>query len=44
VAAVGEGTQAVLAPVRGWPIFSATIAFIRSGAAHMPLPISTTWA
>ena len=34
MAAVGEGTQAVFAPVRGWAIFSTSIACIRSGAAH----------
>ena len=40
-AAVGEGTQAVFAPARGWAIFSSSIAAIRSGIAHIPLPI---WA
>ena len=39
VAAVGEGTQAVLAPACGWPILVSIIAAIRSGMAHMPLPI-----
>ena len=39
VAAVGEGTQAVVAPARGWPIFCSTMSAIRSGIAHMPLPI-----
>ncbi len=39
VAAVGLGTQAVLAPVLGWPIFCSSMSAIRSGAAHMPLPI-----
>ncbi|CFO24320.1 Uncharacterised protein [Bordetella pertussis] len=41
VAAVGEGTQAVLAPALGWPIFCSSMAAIMSGMAHMPLPI---WA
>ena len=39
VAAVGEGTQAVLAPAFGWAIFCSSMAAIRSGMAHMPLPI-----
>ncbi len=39
--AVGEGTQAVLAPAFGWPTFCSSIAAILSGIAHMPLPI---WA
>jgi len=33
------GTQAVLAPALGWPIFCSSMACIRSGMAHMPLPI-----
>ena len=41
VAAVGDGTQAQLAPACGWPIFWSSMSAIRSGAAHMPLPI---WA
>ena len=41
VAAVGDGTQAVLAPAIGWPIFCSSMSAIRSGIAHMPLPI---WA
>ncbi len=41
VAAVGDGTQAQLAPARGWPIFASIMSAIRSGIAHMPLPI---WA
>ena len=41
VAAVGDGTHAQVAPARGWATFSSSIAAIRSGAAHMPLPI---WA
>ena len=41
VAAVGDGTQAVLAPAFGWPIFCSSMSAIRSGIAHMPLPI---WA
>ncbi len=41
VAAVGEGTHAVLAPAFGWAIFCSIIAAIKSGMAHMPLPI---WA
>jgi hypothetical protein len=41
VAAVGDGTQAVLAPAWGWAIFCSSIAAMRSGMAHMPLPI---WA
>ena len=36
---MGEGTQAVLAPVIGWPIFCSSMSAMRSGAAHMPLPI-----
>ena len=36
---MGEGTQAVFAPAFGWPIFCASMSAIRSGAAHMPLPI-----
>ena len=39
VAPVGLGTQAVLAPALGWAIFCSSIAFMRSGMAHMPLPI-----
>ena len=39
VAPVGLGTHAVLAPALGWPIFCSIMAFIRSGMAHMPLPI-----
>jgi hypothetical protein len=39
VAAVGLGTQAVLAPALGWAIFCSSMAAIRSGMAHMPLPI-----
>jgi hypothetical protein len=39
VAAVGEGTQAVLAPAAGCAPFSANSASIRSGFVHMPLPI-----
>ena len=35
----GDGTQAVLAPACGWPIFCFSMSAIRSGAAHMPLPI-----
>ena len=35
------GTQAVLAPARGWAIFWSSMAAMRSGIAHMPLPI---WA
>ena len=31
--------RAVLAPAWGWPIFSFSMAAMRSGAAHMPLPI-----
>ena len=41
VAAVGEGTHAVVAPAFGWPIFCSTMSAIRSVMAHMPLPI---WA
>jgi hypothetical protein len=41
VAAVGDGTQAVVAPACGWPIFWVSMSAILSGAAHMPLPI---WA
>ena len=36
---MGEGTHAVFAPARGWPIFCAIMSAIASGAAHMPLPI-----
>ena len=39
VAAVGEGTQAQLAPARGWLIFCSIISAIKSGIAHVPLPI-----
>ena len=39
MAAVGEGTQAVFAPSRSWPILVSTIPRIRSVIAHMPLPI-----
>jgi hypothetical protein len=39
VAAVGDGTQAVLAPAMGWTIFCRNIAAISSGMAHIPLPI-----
>jgi hypothetical protein len=39
VAAVGDGTQAVLAPACGWAIFCASISAMLSGAAHIPLPI-----
>ena len=39
IAAVGDGTQAVLAPAFGWPIFCSSMSCIRSGIAHMPLPI-----
>ena len=39
VAAVGEGTQAVLAPASGCPIFTFTMSAIRSGIAHIPFPI-----
>ncbi|MNI67270.1 hypothetical protein D3C73_1228920 [compost metagenome] len=41
MAAVGDGTQAVEAPARGWLALVASISPMRSGAAHMPLPI---WA
>ena len=41
VAAVGDGTHAVVAPACGWEIFCLTISAIRSVMAHMPLPI---WA
>ncbi|COY14760.1 Uncharacterised protein [Mycobacterium tuberculosis] len=41
MAAVGEGTQAVLAPARGWAIFVSTMSAISSVIVHMPLP---TWA
>ena len=41
VAAVGDGTQAVLAPASGCPIFIFSISAIRSGMAHIPFPI---WA
>ena len=39
VAAVGEGTHAVVAPAFGWPIFCSTMSAISSVIAHMPLPI-----
>ena len=39
VAAVGEGTHAVLAPALGWLIFDSIIWAISSGIAHIPLPI-----
>jgi hypothetical protein len=39
VAAVGDGTQAVLAPALGWAPFCSSMAAILSGIAHMPLPI-----
>ncbi|CNM79223.1 Uncharacterised protein [Mycobacterium tuberculosis] len=38
---MGEGTQAVLAPARGWAIFCSIMSAISSVMAHMPLPI---WA
>ncbi|CFE41226.1 Uncharacterised protein [Mycobacterium tuberculosis] len=38
---MGEGTQAVLAPARGWAIFVSTMSAISSVIVHMPLP---TWA
>jgi hypothetical protein len=41
VAAVGEGTHAVVAPALGWPIFCSIMSAISSVMAHMPLPI---WA
>ena len=41
VAAVGEGTQAVLAPAIGCWILALTMAAISPGMVHMPLPI---WA
>ncbi len=41
VAAVGDGTQAQLAPAFGWPIFCSSMSARLSGAGHMPLPI---WA
>ena len=41
MAAVGDGTQAQLAPACGWPTYCSSIAAISSGIAHMPLPI---WA
>ncbi len=39
MAAVGDGTQAVFAPAIGCPTFCTSMSAIRSGAAHMPLPI-----
>ncbi|SHZ59297.1 Uncharacterised protein [Mycobacteroides abscessus subsp. abscessus] len=36
---MGDGTHAVVAPARGCAIFCATMSAIRSGMAHMPLPI-----
>ena len=39
VAAVGDGTQAQFAPAMGCASFSSSILPMRSGAAHMPLPI-----
>ncbi len=41
MAAVGDGTQAQFAPAFGCSILVSSIAAIRSGMAHMPLPI---WA
>ena len=39
MAAVGDGTQAVLAPASGWAILVLSMSAIRSGMAHIPLPI-----
>ena len=36
---VGDGTQAVLAPLLGCAIFCSSMSPMRSGAAHIPLPI-----
>ena len=39
MAAVGDGTHAVDAPASSCAPFVATIAFMLSGSAHIPLPI-----